>query len=67
MDNKGLQIDGVRLLKYYGEEETVLVPDTVKVIDEFAFSNNTTIKNVFLPQGIIIKSRLFSDVIIWNV
>ena len=59
MDNKGLQIDGVRLLKYYGEEETVLVPDTVKVIDEFAFSNNTTIKNVFLPQGIIIKESAF--------
>ncbi len=44
------QLNGNTLVKYTGTATTVSVPDTVKVIGESAFANNSYIKTVKLPD-----------------
>lgn len=41
------------LVKYEGNEETVLVPDGVRVIKNKAFQSNKCIKKVILPKGLV--------------
>ena len=53
--------DGV-LLEYKGQKETVEIPDGVKIIGEFAFSENKHIKKVIIPDSVTqIKKCAFSS------
>ena len=45
-------IDGDVLVAYSGTEETVTVPEGIRVIGENAFKNNTSIQNVVLPATV---------------
>ncbi len=45
-------IDGDVLVGYSGAEETVTVPEGIRVIADNAFKGNTTIKNVILPDSV---------------
>lgn len=46
------QMNGDILVRYTGTEETVSVPDGVKEIGEEAFSENSSIKKVILPNSV---------------
>ena len=46
------RIEGSTLVKYRGTETNVSVPDTVEVIGEGAFENNTTVELVVLPNSV---------------
>ena len=46
------RIEGSTLVKYRGTEKNVSVPDTVEVIGESAFENNTKIELVVLPNSV---------------
>ena len=42
-------IEGDVLVKYNGNSETVIVPEGVKTIGEYAFKDNTAVRKVYLP------------------
>ncbi|MBR5762113.1 MAG: leucine-rich repeat domain-containing protein, partial [Lachnospiraceae bacterium] len=46
------QLDGTTLIKYTGTATTVSVPDTIKVIGEEAFADNTYMTTIKLPAGL---------------
>lgn len=46
------QIEGATLVKYWGTEKNVSVPNTVEVIGEDAFENNDNIEKVTLPDSV---------------
>ena len=46
------QLDGTTLVKYTGTATTVSVPDSVKVIGEEAFADNTYMTSVKLPANL---------------
>lgn len=55
-------VDGDVLIKYFGSESLVTVPEGVKVIGEYAFYQNVEISNVVLPEGVEeIKPYAFSS------
>lgn len=45
-------IEGSTLVKYYGEDAAVTVPDSVEYIGESAFEGNTEIARVVLPASV---------------
>lgn len=50
------------LTKYNGTSETVIIPDTVKKIDKYAFQKNDTMVHVVLPENLeLIDSMAFSN------
>ena len=52
--------DGV-LLAYKGTEQTVVIPENVKYISAYTFSDNSIMEEVFLPEGLLkIESYAFS-------
>ena len=56
IDNEGY------LIEYNGHDEVVVIPDTVKVIDSFAFSGNEDIIEVIIPDGVeVIGPGAFSS------
>ena len=59
--DKSFKIKDAVLLEYKGQKETVAVPDGVKVIGEFAFSENKKLKKVIIPDSVTqIKKCAFS-------
>ena len=46
------QLDGTTLVKYTGTATTVSVPDTVKIIGEEAFADNTYMTTIKLPASL---------------
>lgn len=46
------KMEGTTLVKYRGTEKNVSVPDTVEVIGEGAFENNTSIELVVVPNSV---------------
>lgn len=46
------KMEGTTLQKYRGDEKNVVVPDTVEVISEDAFENNTNIESVVIPDSV---------------
>ena len=49
------------LVEYKGKGETVVIPDGIKTIEEFAFSENKTVKKVIIPDSVTqIKKCAFS-------
>lgn len=55
-------INGDILVSYSGSEETVTVPEGIRVIGEKAFNNNDAIKHVVLPNSVeVIEARAFYD------
>ena len=46
------KIEGSKLVKYRGTDKNVSVPDTVEVIGEGAFEDNTNIELVVLPNSV---------------
>ena len=46
------RMDGSTLVKYRGSEKNVSVPNTVEVIGESAFEDNTNIELVVLPNSV---------------
>ena len=52
--------DGV-LLKYHGQSEKVIIPDTVRMISYDAFVDCTTLREVFISKNVLhIKRASFS-------
>ena len=49
---KDFVIENGVLKKYLGKAEHVVIPDGVKVIDEFAFWENTALKTVSIPDSV---------------
>ena len=55
-------ISGTILLRYWGREERVTVPEGITVIAERAFAENEAIGNVILPESVIeIQKEAFLD------
>ena len=50
---------GSRLILYAGEEESIIIPDWITTIGEKAFYHNTLLKEVILPQNIVIENKAF--------
>lgn len=50
---------GSRLILYAGEEEGIIIPDWITTIGEKAFYHNTLLKEVILPQNIVIENKAF--------
>ena len=50
---------GSRLILYAGEEESIIIPDWVTIIGEKAFYHNMLLKEVILPQDIVIENKAF--------
>lgn len=48
-NKKGFRIQNGTLLKYYGEEENVVVPEGVLRVSPYAFAENKTLKSIVLP------------------
>lgn len=46
------RMEGSRLVQYRGTETSVSIPDTVEVIGESAFENNTTVELVVVPNSV---------------
>ncbi len=46
------ELNGTTLVKYTGTANVVSVPDTVKIIGEEAFADNTSLKTINLPSSI---------------
>lgn len=46
------RMEGTTLVKYRGTEKSVSVPDTVEIIGEGAFENNTSVELVVLPKSV---------------
>ena len=60
--DKSFKIKDAVLLEYKGDMEVVEIPDGVKVIDEFAFYENKTIKKVVFPDSVTqIKKCAFAN------
>ena len=60
--DKSFKIKDAVLLEYKGDKEVVEIPDGVKVIDEFAFYENKTIKKVVFPDSVTqIKKCAFAN------
>lgn len=56
------QISGTILLRYYGKEERVTVPEGITVINERAFAGNEAIDRVILPDSVSeIREEAFTD------
>ena len=49
-DENGFVIVCKVLYGYYGNAETVVVPDNVEMISHFAFAENSTLKEIVLPK-----------------
>ena len=45
-------IEGSTLVKYTGKEKNVTVPDTVEIIGESAFENQSSVEKVTLPASV---------------
>jgi hypothetical protein len=41
------------LIKYNGQDEEVIIPDRVKIIEDGSFQNNSYIKKVRIPDGVL--------------
>ena len=50
--DKSFKIKDAVLLEYKGDKEIVEIPDGVKVIGEFAFYENKTLKKVVIPDSV---------------
>ena len=50
--SEDFQMDKNTLVKYYGKDETCIVPDGTKVIASAAFEGNKDVKKVVLPSGL---------------
>lgn len=48
----GFQMEGSTLVRYRGTDKSVSVPDTVRVIGQAAFENDTNIELVVLPNSV---------------
>lgn len=48
---------GSRLILYAGEEESIIIPDWVTIIGEKAFYHNTLLREVILPQNMVIENK----------
>ena len=51
-DSQGFLIYKGVLYDYYGEEETVVIPEKVEQISASVFEENTAVKNVIIPTGV---------------
>lgn len=59
MPQYGMHIEGETLIGYRGSEKTVVVPDYIRIIGQFAFAGNTEIREVILSQNIEIQDAAF--------
>ncbi len=58
------QLDGNKLLRYNGSDETVTVPEGVEVIGMAAFASCYTLKSIVLPESLrVIESLAFFNCI----
>ncbi len=51
-DSNGFVIFRGILYNYYGDERNVVLPDVVKSIDSFAFSDCNSLESIVLPEGV---------------
>lgn len=51
--NPDFVMDGTTLVKYRGREKNVSIPDTVEVIGESAFEDNTNVELVVIPNSVV--------------
>ena len=51
-ERRELKIYGSTLMKYCGDKETFIIPDTIKTIGYNAFLNNKTIKRIVIPNSV---------------
>lgn len=51
------EIQGDRLIKYHGEAETVIVPNGVRVIAEYALAYGYYTKKIVLPPSVRVLER----------
>ncbi len=59
--DKHFKIKDAALIEYTGKQETVMIPDGVKTIGEFAFSENKSVKKVIFPDSVTqVKKCAFS-------
>ena len=57
---EGFEIDNGVLKDYLGCDENIIIPDSVKVIDRFAFTNKTCVKSIKLSNSVKeIKTNAF--------
>lgn len=62
INSSNWKIDGDKLVRYFGSDEHVIVPETITVIGECAFSGNQNIKRITLPRRMIcIESGAFTN------
>ena len=53
-DQERFEIDGEKLLGYYGEERVVYVPQGIKVIGKGSFFHNDIVEEVILPESLLV-------------
>ncbi len=54
--------DRTIISRYIGEESIVVIPDGVKVIDDWAFAGHASLRSVVISEGVTtIKPRAFKD------
>lgn len=52
IDGALLSSDGKRLLTYFGNKETYIIPDGIESIEERAFYNNRYLQKIVFPEGL---------------
>ena len=59
--DKHFKIKDAVLIEYTGKQETVMIPEGVKTIGEFAFSENKSVRKVIFPDSVTqVKKCAFS-------
>ena len=62
MAETGFVVDNEKLKKYKGIDETVVIPDGIHTIGEYAFSGNKHLCKVVIPDSVVfIGNRAFSN------
>ena len=52
-DKDGFVIVKDIIFQYYGEESDVKIPDTVTIIGREAFTDNTNLINIHIPDSVV--------------
>jgi len=50
--SEDFQMDGDKLVKYYGDDKTCVIPDNIKIIDAAAFEGNNDVEKIVIPSGV---------------